>query len=299
MDIRERIIRTVSYFDLFDRPLARHEVFSFLFGDDVGVDEAGVAVAIDVLATENKIKIIDDFVFLADRDKELLSLWKERQIISARKWKRAKRWAKFFAALPSVCLVGVGNTLSYNNAKDESDIDFFIITKPGTIWRTRAFCAIFPALFNLRPRPGDSRDKICLSFFVTQNAVRMYDIPTPVPETGIDVYMHYWTRLMVPLFGDNRLVGEFFNVNRLVPKTVTRPPLFLRLLLLFVGFFPGNFLKKTQFSLFPKILRDGESKQNGSVVISDDILKFHVSDRRADIYEQWQKRVNSILNEAR
>ena len=99
-----------------------------------------VDAAIATLLGSKILKEENDFVFIFDRD-GLSAVRAERKIFSDRKWKRARRWARIFAALPAVELVGVGNTLAYDNAKDGSDIDFFIVTAPGAVWRTRFFCA--------------------------------------------------------------------------------------------------------------------------------------------------------------
>ena len=50
-------------------------------------------------------------------------------------------------------------------------------------------------------------------------------------------------------------------------------------------------MKNWQTRHFPEDLIEAEAKHDGSVVISDSVLKFHVNDKRADIYEKWEKRV--------
>ena len=194
MELREAIIRTVCYFDLFDFPLTRMEVRSYLLGTEAGANEVDVMIA--SLTASKKLKTENGFISLHDRD-GLSAIRAERKIFSDRKWKRARRWARIFAALPGVELVGVGNTLAYANAKDGSDIDFFIVTAPSAIWRTRFFCAAFAAMLDLRPKANDNRDKLCLSFFVTTDALDMRALALGAD----DVYMRYWTRQMKPLAG--------------------------------------------------------------------------------------------------
>ncbi len=300
MDLREAIIRTVCYFDLFDFPLTRAEVKSLLCLNEA--DAAGAEAALALLVAGKTLKENGGCLSLFDRD-GLEQIRAERQLFSARKWRRARRWARIFAALPGVEFAGVGNTLAYDNARDGSDIDFFIVTAPGTIWRTRFFCAALAAAFDLRPKNGDNRDKLCLSFFVTTEALDMRALAIGAD----DVYMRYWTRQMKPLSGNPAAVEEFFSKNHEVARQLSWASsrekigrsLVWRLLSAPLGLLPGAFMRGWQQRHFPKAIVDAAARRDGSVVISDSILKFHVSDRRADIYERWQKRVESMLYESR
>jgi hypothetical protein len=314
MDLREAIIRTVCYFDLFDFPLSRAEICDRLYGSAAGAHEVDAAVA--TLLDSKILKEENDFISLSDRD-GLSAVRAERKIFSVRKWKRARRWARIFAALPDVELVGVGNTLAYDNAKDGSDIDFFIVTAPGAVWRTRFFCAALAAVFDLRPKANDNRDKLCLSFFVTSEAQdmsrfschceeRTNERPLGMLETSrgnlagdapkVDIYMYYWIRQMTPLAGKPSAFELFRVANRGVSvREKIGSSVVLRLLFSPLALLPGSFMRNWQKRHFPQVLLEAEARHDGSVIISDSVLKFHVNDRRAYIYDRWQKRVKSIL----
>jgi len=310
MDLREAIIRTVCYFDLFDFPLTRGELRNFLYQNAASSDEVAAAVA--ALIAGKTLKENGGLIALADRV-GLEKLRAERKVFSERKWRRARRWARIFAALPGVAFVGVGNTLAYDNARDGSDIDFFIVTAPNAIWRTRFFCAALAALFDLRPKNGDNRDKLCLSFFVTTEALDMSEFNCHCEERTneqrgnlagdapkVDIYMRYWTRQMTPLSGNQKAAELFFSKNHEVaPREKIGRPIVWRWLCAPLGLLPGTFMRGWQRQHFPKAIVDAAARRDGSVAISDAVLKFHVSDRRADIYERWQKRVESILHESR
>lgn len=290
MDLREAIIRTVCYFDLFDYPLSRAEIRDRLYGSAASAHEVDAAIA--TLLGSKILKEENDFVFIFDRD-GLSAVRAERKIFSDRKWKRARRWARIFAALPAVELVGVGNTLAYDNAKDGSDIDFFIVTAPGAVWRTRFFCAGLAALFDLRPKTNDNRDKLCLSFFVTADSLDLQAFAI----SRDDIYMHYWIRQMTPLAGKPSAFELFRVANHEVarqlswasPREKIGRLLLLRILFSPLALLPGSFMCNWQKRHFPRALIDAEARHDGSVIISDSVLKFHVNDRRADIYDRWER----------
>jgi hypothetical protein len=289
MDLREAIIRTVCYFDLFDFPLTRSEICEWLYGARASVHEVDAVLA--TLIGSKILKEESGFVSLFDRN-GLPAIRASRHAESARKWRRARRWSRIFAALPAVELVGVGNTLAYDNARAESDIDFFIVTAPGAIWRTRFFCAAIAALFNLRPLPNDNRDKLCLSFFVTTDSLDMQAFAI----RRDDIYMHYWTRQMLALAGNSATAELFQAVNHEVtPHGTIGSPAVWRWLFSPLALLPGSFMRDWQKRHFPQALIAAEARHDGSVIVSDAVLKFHVNDRRADIYDRWQRRVKSIL----
>ncbi len=328
--LQEAVLRTVAYFDLFDFPLTRGEVWRWLYDPEHGTRNTehsigDIDAAISTLISEGKFKEENGCVFLAHR-MGLPAVRSERYRHSVRKWRRARRWAMFFGALPGVLLVGVGNTLAYHNAKDESDIDFFIVTKPGTLWRTRFLCAASAALSNLRPAPGKTRDKLCLSFFVSEDALDLsklmiQDSPTKVgvrPGSDRfkiqDPYLTYWTAQMTPLVSDRATLERYREKNEWVraylPNTLSRdaspaPPLagpapfWLYRLFQPLDLMAGNFLEHWQRSHFPPSIMEARLKNDGSVVVTDEVLKFHVNDRRVEIMRRWEVRIHCHPDESR
>jgi len=311
MEINERIIKTVAYFDLFDYPLTRGEVWRWLCGREAGDkrDELEtVEREIDALLGKGVFKEKNGFIFAADRDGANFTR-ESRYRFSCRKWRRARRWAEFFSAVPGVEMVGVGNTLSFNNAKDDSDIDFFIVCAPGTIWRTRFFCAFLPMLFGLRPSARSNRDKLCLSFFVTNEELNINVIATPkavaIPpgdcfararnDEKPDVYLWYWTRLMIPLAGKIDTVQNFCEINKAAARGVLSRARFWGKILFWIKFFPGNFLKNRQLAHFPVPLKEAAARGDGAVIVSDNIFKLHVNDRRKEVYDRWVKRSEYLM----
>lgn len=76
---------------------------------------------------------------------------REREIFFPRKLRHARWAAAYIGRLPWVRAVCLCNTTALGQARDQGDLDFFVVAKAGTIWRTRFFAALPFKLFGARP----------------------------------------------------------------------------------------------------------------------------------------------------
>jgi hypothetical protein len=254
--------------------------------------------AIFALVGSGRLQEKNGMIFLPGRG-SIVATRESRYRHSCRKWRRARRWANIFSGIPGVMLVAIGNTLSYNNAKDESDIDFFIVVRRGNLWRARIFAAALAAFLRLRPMPGDSRDKLCLSFFIADDNLNLKKFSISGPT---DIYLAYWTRQLAPLRGEVGIYERFMSENdwikAILPNVSGEPAYrdsagFWKYLFAPLAALPGSFLKNVQMRHLPASLREAAERSDGSVVIRDDVLKFHLNDRREEIYDKWVRRISS------
>jgi hypothetical protein len=297
MNLEGAVLKTISYFDLFDYPLTRAEIWKYLVGEKINLLETDTAIS--ALVGSGRLQENNGLIFLPGRG-SIASTRESRYRHSCRKWRRARRWANVFSGIPGVMLVAIGNTLSYNNAKDESDVDFFIVVRRGNLWRTRIFAAALAAFLRLRPIPGDSRDKLCLSFFVADDNLDLQKFSISVPT---DIYLAYWIAQLAPLRGQAGVYESFLSENdwikAILPNVFGRSAYrgaagFWKYLFAPLAVLPGSFLKNFQTRRFPLALREAMRRSDGSVVIGDDVLKFHLNDRRAKIYDEWVRRIPNI-----
>ena len=96
--------------------------------------------------------------FLPGRE-EIITTRQKRYNYSNRKLKIARRFAaalRIFSERP--CDLS-GQHHWRDNLRDESDIDFFIITKPGRLWLSRLYCAGLTKLLGHRPTATEKRIK--------------------------------------------------------------------------------------------------------------------------------------------
>lgn len=267
MQTREKIFRTVAWFDVFGFPVTSEEISRYAEEPlTIGETVAGLKDLTDRLACQ------DGFWFLKSRH-GLVEDRMRRARIAERKWRRARRVGTFLALLPGVRRISVANTLAFDAARDESDIDLFVVVKTGWLWTFRLLAVGLLKIFGLRPYEGGGRDAICLSFMVDESAT---DLASLAIEN--DRYLDVWQKSLAPIFG-----GKNMNARRAVRPWFQFPS-------------PGRSLvegwaQRFQERRFPETIKQMMNKDT-RVVVTDHILKFHTNDRRVEYRDLWLSKLS-------
>lgn len=214
--------------------------------------------------------------------------------IAQAKYKKAVKISRVLSLIPGLKMMAVCNSLSFNQAKSDSDIDLFIITAKNRIWTVRFFSLLLLELLRLRPafnKTGDSKDKICLSFFISEDNLDLEKYKICVQ----DDYLSFWIRQLKPLYVENNIYAKFVQLNKWAFDKISwqnynyyignykrriNKFLFKPLTNLFVTWFDEKVYKCIQLKIMPDVIKDMACSWDSRVVISDNILKFHINDAR-------------------
>ncbi len=216
----------------------------------------------------------------------------ERDPYQPRKRRRARQVARWLARLDGVRFVALANTTALGSARDGADLDFFIIVKAGTIWTTRFFSGSILKLFGLRPRPGHEKDAICLSYFIADDQLDISASALP----GDDPYFRYWFLSLLPLY-DDEVSQKFWDANfslrarhafakkwEVPPDFAVKTPAWRLPSLPLIE----KAVRAFQRRWFPQIIKDKMNKDT-TVMVTDSVLKFHVSDHREEFRRKYQE----------
>ncbi len=291
MSLRETLLKTLAFFDLFDQPLKPEEVLACLYEADRSVHIKEVRGTLEQMKEEGLLEQVRDFYALKGRG-GLAEMRHNRAFLNEKLWMRVRLFARLMAGVPFIRMIAVCNTLAFSAATPESDIDLFVVTKPGRLWTSRLFLTALLHFFGVRRHGPYVAGRFCLSFFVTENALKVSDLTLP----GGDPYLHYWMRTLKPFYG-RPAYERFLSVNRVAAAEapaflVERDSLFKRVTEAVLAGPVGNAVE----FLIKKILKPRTQKKAGAlggeacVVVSDDMLKFHNHDRRAEYRELWHQR---------
>jgi hypothetical protein len=306
------ILQTLTYFDLFDHPLTAEEVFRYLWEYNKGTDYAEFLNQLEQLEYLQNFDHKKGFYFLAGREVVVAERQRRIKLVES-KLKIARRGIKKLRYVPFVRAVFVCNTLALGSVTEKSDIDVFVVTRKGRIWLARFFCNLFLRLCRLRTSKKGYRNKVCLSFFVTDNSLNLADL-----QIGeIDVYLIYWISLLMPVYDPEKVRERIIEENAwikefvsqacddfvLLPKYRVKDARLSRLIrkvfeTMWGGRYGDIIERQAKSAQAVKIKKRGLETDviNKSVVISDSFLKFHENDRRRQYQERWRVACQLLIN---
>lgn len=201
--LAQSIVRTLAYFDLFNYPLRKDEVYFNLQTNHV--TETEVTEELQRLR-EAKVLFQTGEFFSLQNNQALVS----RRIAGNKKAEGYKgiaaRRARWIYQFPFVRAVMISGSLSKNYADEKTDIDFFIITAPHRLWVARTLLVLFKRIFLL-----NSHKYFCVNYFIDEehleieekNLFTATELSTLVPLQGLDLYHRFigsnaWVREMLP-----------------------------------------------------------------------------------------------------
>jgi len=294
-ELQEAVIKVVVFFDLFNYPLTRWEIWQNLI---LEVDLVDLEKTISEMTENNIIFQKEGFCFLPGRE-ELIDIRRERYNYANYKIKLARRASLIFKLLPSVKLVAVSNLIGHHNLRNESDVDIFIVSSPHRLWLTRLFCTGLMKMMRKRPTKECKRNKICLSFYASVDGLAMESLRFK-PD---DPYFDHWFLGLYPVYDADKYLAylRFKNLwlkdsfpNSMLLKEKFPDNYFRRSLMERISFGLGDFLnflaKKIQLFIMPDTLRTLANKESG-VVVSDSVLRFYLNDRRAEFHKKYYDRL--------
>ena len=322
-EIEVAVVETIAFLDIFDYSPTSLELWRFLGvkielaellkilplykGELEGVDcdcrqDPTQAPPFDYRSGQALVKGRSQgggFYFLSGRE-EIVARRSEFFHLAEKKYRIARQAASILKFVPGIKMVAVCNNFYY---KPDSDIDFFIIVQSGRMWLTRALATLALHFFRLRRHGKKVADRICLSFYVTEDNLNLEDI-TLKPD---DPYFNYWLAFLEPLYGLD-VYEKFWEANAWLKKHLPNvfPTVANQGRIVKDSFF-SIFCKRVKFWWFDLWLGDKleilakkfqfakmSKKSSGiGVIINDKILKFHENDRREFFREKLK---SSIIN---
>ncbi len=213
-------------------------------------------------------------------------------------WDKVSKYGKVLQIVPFVRFIAVCNSLSFSKVHKDSDIDLFVVSRPGRLFIVRTFVTFLVHFSSVRRYKDKIAERFCLSFFIDESASDLSNI-----AISEDYYLAYWTANLKPIIDYNfeglRASKIFLDKNiwikdyfvdyqnlsisdsRLLLKSKFLGflrGLFSILLFGYIGDFVEFVLKSWQL---PRAKKKAEMlSDEASIVLKKNILKFHNKDRR-------------------
>lgn len=294
------VVKTIAFFNLFEYPMTALEIWRSL---SIKCNFPDIIKVLEHLTKNNIIAGSEGFYYLAWQQKNLITR-KRRYNHTNRKFKRVKWVVYLFRFIPWIKMIAVGNMIGANNLKDKGDIDIFIITTAQRVWLTRFSCSTITKILKLRPRPGQEKDAICLSFYISEDQLNIKNLLLH----DNDIYFINWLLGLYPVYDKDDTYNKFIQANKWwqAEKPNWRPIVpdkqrhlntwdlgfFGEIIDLLVGGLEAN-LKKLQLNILPQrylLLMNKDTR----VVINNATIKLHENDRREMYWNKYQELLNEL-----
>lgn len=264
--LEEAVLKTLAFFDLFDRPLTVYEITQYLPGFQASDDEIFAYLSQSPLASS-----CEGYFCLKGRE-AIFSLFFSRKTVNENLWKKVWRFSFIFSFIPFLKDVSVCNRLAYEAATAKSDIDLFVVSKRNRLFLCRTFLLFFLGIFGVRLHGNKITGRFCLSFLVSKDRANVDDIALQ----PFDVYLFFWEKTLRPIVFRSSFFARVFEF-------------------LLKGKF-GDFVeKRLQSWQISRALRKWrELGQPSGVVITSDMLKFHHPDMRRTYFDLWEKTISTF-----
>ena len=293
------ILSTIGYFDNLDYPLTALEVHKWLFSDK---KYSLLDVTEGLFELCDKVSCQDGLYFLFGRE-SIVTIRHNNYLSSIRKNKIVQRWFKYLAYVPYVKLIAVCNNFSFNNLKENSDIDLFVIAVSGKLYLVRFLLTAITSFLHLRRHGQKIASRFCLSFYLDDKSLNLENIQI-CPG---DIYLRYWVNTVLPVYDDG-IYDDFCDQNAWLDDSLSnrysyRPGLKrrtdskrTRLKKLCEKYLSGKagdmaevMCKKIQLAKMSRNKMSLSKQSDSRVVISDHMLKFHEGDRRLEYMEKFKE----------
>lgn len=166
-------IVSLLYHSIFNYPLTTAELIRWT----VGEKSLKIFQNEKIYQSTSKISQKDDFLYFGAQI-ALVFQRLLRKRISDRKKSIAQKASRILDFIPTIKFIGLTGALAMDNSDENSDIDFLIIVKKGTLWTTRllTYLVLKLAGFKFRcyeknPLAEKQKDKICLNMWLDETSM--------------------------------------------------------------------------------------------------------------------------------
>ena len=189
--LTQGILSTLAFFDIYKLPINTQRVFELLYR--VQANEKEVQLELDRLVTLGIIVHKEKKYALTDWDEKT---FRDNQIEIEKRWTRIRHYYWLLSIVPFVQHVSVINSVAMGNADSESDIDFFVVTRPNRLYFVRSAIIILFKLLGVYKNKQHVNMRFCFGFYITSDNLAIKSLLLP----NEDPYLVFWMATIMPIY---------------------------------------------------------------------------------------------------
>lgn len=293
--LRNSILATVIYYDIFDYPLTLVEIHKYLVNPgrlskiQGGIGEIKLSDIIDELDRLVDPGVINEkngFYFLNGRI-NLYELRIERDKISAGKWKKFLWVVKFLALAPYLRGVFASGSMAIDNTTEESDFDVLVIVRSGRLYTCRFFLWMISSFLGVR-RKKDQKiapNKLCFNHYITDDSLyinheSIFNAQTYINLKPAMIRSELFDKFYAENLWLNNYAYNFRPHKNFVGRDIKPPNIFLilaKILEFIFDSFIGNIPERVFKTFQQKRIKSDPviHESGGRIIFTEQELEFH------------------------
>lgn len=201
--LKENIIKTLLYYDIFKHPLRSSEIFSLLPQNTISKSDLEKVLE-ENFNNNSQICSKNDYYFIGQNE-NYIELRKFRESYSKKSWKLARSVTHIIKRFPFVKAVFVTGSLSKNSSMPDSDLDFMVVAADNRLWICRTLLMLFKKIFLF-----NNYKFFCINYFVSENSLSIKERNIFTATEIIFIKSTFNSELMIKFIESNSWVKNYF-----------------------------------------------------------------------------------------
>ena len=299
--VRTAVLATLAFFSLYDLPLHDKSIHQLLYRTRATLFE--VSEALRNLVYLRKVVQKGNLYARADWDETKRT---ESKLEIEKRWRKVDRFFGLLSIIPFISQLSIINSLAFDNAHMESDIDFFVVTRPNRLYFVRSMIIVIFRLLGVYKTRTKIHEQFCFGFYVTTKDPDLAKILIH----GEDPLFAFWFASFAPLLGKlgyeqlvsaNRWIYDYFpnfepRTREVYLKKVSPVLSFIKFFLEIVFFIPAMVLEPLLRAIH--IRHTFNLPENhwptSTTIANDHMLKLHALDPRKEIREKFHNVIKNL-----
>lgn len=303
--LRNPIVATLAYYDIFDFPLTLFEIDKYLIHPSRFTRHSDASKKHSL---EDLLKELDDLIIsrvISEKNgfytlsgrQELWAVRVEREKIAAQKWKRFLRLSRKLAWIPFLQSFMASGSLAIENTVPQSDYDVFVVTSANRLYSCRLFLWLATSLMGVRRGRFDkvAPDKLCFNHYVSETglAIEYHSLYTAQVYSSLQPVLDT-KKVMDRFYEENIWLSEYLvNIRNDQHDRVIYPgwlsKLFRSILETILWGSIGNLFENICRKYQQRRIADNPMtyESRGRVIFTDRVLEFHPRSFEAIVIERY------------
>lgn len=271
------VMDTLCYRAIFNYPLSYYQLGTFLICKDK-IKKEDFDKALESLVRRKRI--------IKDKSKRFLLKginyvgWDRRNNDSVTLLAKVEEIAEILKKIPWIKMIGVTGALAAYNAKEDDDIDIFIISQKNRLWLTRGFVFLILVILGELRKDENSERKICPNLLISESNMKW-------KKKKRNVYVASDLVLLQPIFDKDNTYFRFLKKNKWIKKYFSHVNTSFDNLRKIEK--SKNFLMKWLESLAYLMQHGYMQKRRTEEIIKSDFIHFNKNDNTNRVLSKFNK----------